>query len=277
MHRLAPLGLASLAFALVTALPSQARAAAQGTMAPAQPPSPPVEVAPTPTQPPPVQPAPPAQPTSSSDVPPDDEHKGDGPPARTGFQIALRTGVAVPLGELDKGEKMSDAFTPQWPIIADLGFKVIPQLFLGGYVGIAVGGAGDTFKKACESANVDCLSIGGRIGIQAQFHFNPDGKWNPWVGYGIGYELAGVSGSKGNNKVSVAVAGVEYAHFMAGADYRINKTVGIGPFADFALGQYSIATLETTVNGLTQRRDGDIQNTSMHEWLTLGVKVTFFP
>jgi hypothetical protein len=277
MHRPVSLGLASLAFALVTSLGSQA--AAQGTMAPSQqpPPLPPAEPAATPTQPPPRQPPPPPPATSTSEPPPEEAHKGEAPPARTGFQIALRTGVSVPLGELDKGENMSDAFTPQWPIIADIGFKVIPQLFLGGYVGIAVGGAGDTFKKACDAASVDCIAVGGRIGLQAQFHFIPDGKWNPWVGYGIGYELAGVSGSKANNKVSAAVAGVEFAHLMAGADFRVNKTVGIGPFADFAIGQYTIATLETTLAGVSQKRDGDIQNTALHEWLTLGVKITFFP
>ena len=64
---------------------------------------------------------------------------------------------------------------------------------------------------------------------------------------------------------------------MAGADYRVNKTVGIGPTADFAIGQYSIASVEGTRNGVTSKKDGDIQNTSLHEWLLLGVKVTFFP
>lgn len=276
MHRPVSLALASLAIALVTSLASEA--AAQGTMTPAQqpPPLPAGEPAATPTQPPPVQPTAPAQ--ATTEPPEGSQQPKEAPPGRTGFQIALRTGVAIPLGELDKGESMSDAFTPQWPIIADIGFKVIPQLFLGGYVGIAVGGAGDAFKKACDAANVDCLAVGGRIGIQAQYHFIPDGRWNPWVGYGIGYELAGVSGSKANNKVSAAVAGVEFAHLMAGADYRISKTVGIGPFADFAIGQYTIATIETTTAlGGTQKRDGDIQNTSLHQWLLIGAKITFFP
>jgi hypothetical protein len=30
------------------------------------------------------------------------------PAERVGFQMALRTGVAIPFGEVDKGEKMSE-------------------------------------------------------------------------------------------------------------------------------------------------------------------------
>jgi len=86
-----------------------------------------------------------------------------------------------------------------------------------------------------------------------------------------------VSGEKNNNKLTAALGGVEYAHFMAGVDYRISKVVGIGPYADFALGQYSIASIEAKSGGVTKKTDGDIANTALHQWLLIGVKVTFFP
>jgi hypothetical protein len=267
--------LPSLSFALVTALAGTA--AAQGTMTPAgaqPPPLPPAE--PTPTQPPVVQQATPAPVTE----PPAEETKADRqapPKEHTGFQLSLRTGVAVPLGEVDKGDSISDTFTPQVPIIADIGVKVIPQLFLGGYVGISAGGVGDVIKKACDRVGVDCLAVGFRIGIEGQLHIAPDARWNPWVGYGIGYEIAGASGSKAGNKLSAALGGVEFAHFMGGVDYRISRVVGIGPYADFALGQYSIASLEATSGGSTTKTDGDIKDKSLHEWLLIGVKITFFP
>ena len=274
MNRRFSLGLTSLALALVTSI--AVPAAAQGTMTPAQPPPlPPAEPAPTPSQPPVVQEATPAP---STEGPADGPHqKGEVPPARTGFQLGLRTGVAVPLGEVDKGDSISDTFTPQVPIIADIGYKFIPQLFLGGYVGISVGGVGDAIKKSCDAVNVDCMAVGFRIGIQGQFHIIPDGRWNPWVGYGIGYEVAGASGSKGANKLNAALGGVEFAHLMAGVDYRISKVVGIGPYADFAVGEYSIASVEATSGGVTRKTDGDIRDKTLHEWLLIGVKVTFFP
>ncbi len=282
MKRRSALAVSSVVFSLVTGFVSVA--GAQGSMTPTQPPLlPPAEPAPTPTQPPVVQQATPAPATSASasasnDGPVDGPaEKSEAPPARTGFQLGLRTGVQVPLGDVDKGDSMSDSFTPQWPLIADIGVKVLPSLFLGGYIGISVGGVGDQLKKPCDAAGVDCVAVGFRFGIEAQFHFSPEGRWDPWIGYGIGYEIAGASGSKSNNKVTAALGGVEFAHLMAGADYRINKTIGIGPTADFAVGQYSIASFEETRNGVTSKIDGDIKNTALHQWLLLGVKVTFFP
>ncbi len=279
MQSRSPVGLSLAVVALVIGFASPA--SAQGTMTPSQPPpSSSAEPGATPTQPPVVQQATPAPASSSSTdgaaegAPP---AKQGVPAARTGFQISLRTGVAVPLGEVEKGSSMSDFFTPQVPLIADIGVKVIPEVFLGGYLGLSAGGVGDKLKAPCDLANVDCMAVGFRFGVQGQFHFAPDARWNPWVGYGIGYEIAGASGEKNGNKATAALGGVEFAHLMAGVDYRISRVVGIGPYADFSLGQYSIAALETTINGRKTKVDGDIKDTTLHQWLLIGVKVTFFP
>lgn len=238
------------------------------------PPAPTADDAPTPSQSPVVQQAAPAEPTkaSTTDGPPDAP-----PAAHTGLQLGLRTGVAVPFGEVENGARMSDSFTPQVPIIADFGIKVAPDLFLGAYLGVSVGGVGDTVKQGCDAVGVDCTAVGTRFGIQAQYHFNPDGKWNPWIGYGIGLELLRASGSKNNDKLDAGLFGVEFAHFMAGADYRVNEVVGLGPFADFALGQYGSTSLEATRNGVSRKSNGELADPALHEWLTLGLKVTFFP
>jgi hypothetical protein len=45
------------------------------------------------------------------------------PPARVGFQLGLRTGLAVPLGDASKGEEMSNVFAPQVPIMVEIGGK----------------------------------------------------------------------------------------------------------------------------------------------------------
>lgn len=278
MLRRSALVVSCVAFSLVTGFAS--RAGAQGSMTPSQPPPlPPAEPAPTPTQPPVVQQATPAPAASTTEAPPDEHVKGEAPAARTGFQIALRTGVAVPLGEVDKGEAMSDSFGVQVPIVADIGYKFLPQLFVGAYLGLAVGGVGDKIKQACDKVVVDCTAVGLRFGVEGQFHILPEGRWNPWVGYGIGYEISGASGTspRSNDKLTAALGGVEFAHFMAGLDYRISRVVGLGPFADFSLGQYATATVEQTLNGVTTRTNGDLKDKALHEWLLLGVKVTFFP
>lgn len=259
-----------------------AAAAAQGTMTPSQP-SP--EPAATPSEPPPpVAPALPATASNPSAAGAASEastepayEPRDAPKARTGFQMAIRTGVAIPLGDLEKDSKMSDVFGPQVPITIDIGGKVIPQLFLGAYLGLAFGGAAGNFSDACERNNLTCVGVNVRIGAQIQYHILPDAKLNPWVGYGIGYEAVGLGAEQGNRKFSAATGGVEFAHLMAGLDFRLTRGFGIGPFVDFAIGQYSRVTTETTVNGVTTKLDGEIRDTALHQWLTLGAKFTIFP
>ena len=90
----------------------------------------------------------------------------------------------------------------------------------------------------------------------------------------VGYELIGLTAQKGSNKTTTALAGVEFAHLMAGVDFRLTRVFGIGPWADFAIGQYSKAVVE--VNG-SEKGNGDIKDTAMHQWFMIGAKFTFFP
>jgi hypothetical protein len=187
------------------------------------------------------------------------------PPARTGFQMDIRTGYSVPMGKLRKDVDLSDAFGGQVPIMLDIGGKVIPELFIGGYLGLALGGAGGRMKEQCPN----CSAAGFHIGVEAQYHILPAGKVNPWIGYGIGIE----SGAVGDGSKSVAWGGFQFARLMGGADFRINRVFGVGPFVDLAMGSYSTENIDTgTVSSKT-----DIAESAVHSWLTFGVRFVFFP
>ena len=240
---------------------------------------------PPPELPPPAAPAPatgtpnapPVAPVQQAPGPAPEQDKGvDGaPPPHTGFQLAVRTGVAIPFGKLEdaKGGGMSDTFSPQVPFVLDIGGKPIPNLFIGAYLGLAFGGAGGNFADACERAKATCVGVGVRFGIEAQWHFLPDAKLDPWVGYGIGYAGEGASGQANGVTTSLTVAGPEYGHFSGGLDFRLNKTLGIGPMVDFGIGKYTRAKTEA----LGVAREGDIGNTALHERLTLGVRMVVLP
>jgi len=197
----------------------------------------------------------------------------DAPPARTGFQLALRTGVSVPLGEVAGNQKMSDTFGVHLPLLVDVGGKVIPQLFVGGYLGVSFGGAGGATGRDCDRDNDSCGALGFRFGAQVQYHILPDRKVNPWVGYGIGYEIQQLSRTRRGNDVTTSLGGFEFAHFLFGVDFRLSRVFGIGPFLDISLGQYG--TQSSTTNNVTS--SGPIGSTSVHEWFTLGVRGVFFP
>jgi hypothetical protein len=191
--------------------------------------------------------------------------EGDGPRPRVGFQMHIRTGYSIPLGNAANGLKMSDAFGGQVPVILDIGGKPIPNLFIGGYLGLGFGGCG-----AQVQSNTGCLSDSLTIGAEIMYSILPDSRFNPWIGYGIGLAASAIA----TNNESVGLGGVDFGHFMGGLDFRLTRGFGIGPFVDFGLGQYSSVN-ETVNNGPTV--DGTVNGKALHEWLLLGAKFTIFP
>lgn len=282
--------LAGLGATVLSATLAASQASAQGTNAPAPLPPLPEAAGETPSQPPApaaAGPAEPAEPGGAVDPAPAGaaprapiEEEGAAteggrppPPARRGFQVAVRGGVAVPFGSAAKDTGLADVFGGQFAAIIDIGGKIIPELFLGAYLGANVGAVGDQTSQTCEAINASCIGATYRIGAQLQYHILPAGKVDPWIGYGVGYEVSRTAGSGGGRTISQTLAGPEYAHIMGGIDFRLTKVFGVGPFIDLSLAQYSNQSVE--VGGRTI--DGEIRDKALHQWLTIGAKFLFFP
>jgi hypothetical protein len=245
-------------------------ASAQSAPPPLPPPSsPPPAATSTPSVPPPILSA---TTTSSAEVATPDPAAP--PPARRGFQMALRPGIAMPLGSTQKDVSQSDVFGPQFTAAADLGVKITNNIFIGGYLGIGVGGTGGKTADQCDAEKTSCSAVSARIGAQAHYHFIPQGKINPWVGYGLGFESSGTSQKVNGFSVSTTRTGFEVAHLMAGADFRISKDFGVGPVADFSIGRYTKASVS---GAFASAGDNDIKDGAWHQWLTLGARLTIFP
>jgi hypothetical protein len=58
-------------------------------------------------------------------------------PARTGFQMAFRTGLAFPSGKASgtAGDSLARRYSWHWPLQLDLGSKVTEHVHVGGYMG----------------------------------------------------------------------------------------------------------------------------------------------
>ena len=191
------------------------------------------------------------------------------PPARTGFQMHIRTGYSLPMGNFQQGAAMSDMLSGQVPFILDIGGKITPEFFLGGYLGLGFGGMGGAAKRECEADQLECRAVGVHIGIEAQYHILPAGLVNPWVGYGLGYESVAVSQGRNGVTTSASVGGFEFARFMAGADFRVTRGFGVGPFMDLSMATYSRVSNSSF--------SANLEKTATHEWLTLGVRFVVFP
>jgi hypothetical protein len=197
------------------------------------------------------------------------------PPPHVGFQLGLRTGYQVPMGNANGGPngQMSNFFAGQVPIFIELGGKPIPNLFVGGYLGLGFGGAAGDFDAGCKSANLNCATLSVRLGAEILYYILPGETADPWLGYGIGFESSGITMSNGSQSYSATDTGFEFAHLMGGIDFRVSRVFGIGPFVDFSVGQYSRYHAELP----TGTEDGDIQNTATHEWIAFGARGVFFP
>jgi hypothetical protein len=198
------------------------------------------------------------------------------PPARVGFQMALRTGYSLPMGQERDAPNadMSNFFAGQVPIFVELGGKPIPNVFVGGYLGLGFGGTAGQIRGLCDQANMTCSVLSVHIGAEFQYHVLPKGEINPWFGYGIGYESTGILMAQGGQSGTVSVTGLEFARFMGGVDFRVSQVFGLGPVVDLSLGNYSRVRSDIPGEPVV---DQDLEPQAMHQWLTLGARGVFFP
>lgn len=182
-----------------------------------------------------------------------------------GFEAGLRLGYGLPMGDAAKDAKLSDMYSGMIPIWLDLGYRIDPSLYAGLYAQYGIASV-----KDCPSG-VSCSGSDIRFGVMGAYHISPEESFDPWVGFGIGYEMAKVKMSAGGQDASATAKGLEFANLQVGGDYKVSPTMGIGPFLSFSLGQYSSQTIDPDPMNVS----GSIKDKGMHEWLTIGVRGVF--
>ncbi len=192
----------------------------------------------------------------------------------SGFELGVRLAWGFPLGDAtgeNEGE-LSNFAIGQIPLHLDVGYRLNPHIFLGGYFQYGIAFPGDDCAEAPE--NPDCAASDVRIGIQGIYHFTPITAGNAvWVGAGIGYEWLSVTGEVAGVESTTTLGGFEFLKLQAGYDFEVSEQSRIGPYGMFTLGQFS--TLSTELDGL-EEEDDDFDK-ALHEWLFVGVKGSFGP
>jgi hypothetical protein len=176
------------------------------------------------------------------------------------IKVGLRVGYGLPMGEIAKDVKMSDAYSGMIPIWLDLGYMVTPNIMVGLYGQYGIMMLSSDAKDGCDALNVDCSASDIRFGLQGQYHLSPGESMNPWFGLGIGMEM--VNAKVGDAKAGYS--GLEFANLQGGLDFKAGP-LDVGPFVSFSLGQYSKTTGDNSA---------DIKDKGMHQWLVLGIKGT---
>jgi hypothetical protein len=195
----------------------------------------------------------------------------------TGVEVGLRAGYGIPLGDAAGGNpstSLSNVFSGMIPIQIDAGYRFTPNMMVGaffqyGIASIASGGGTGTFGAACSQSGVSCSGSDMTFGAQFHYHLMPDQTIDPWAGIGVGYELANVSVSQGGQSASLGFSGFQFVNLQVGGDYKVMPNLGVGPFVQFSLGEFSSCSYGGAASSLGSC---SIQNTAMHEWLQFGIR-----
>jgi hypothetical protein len=210
--------------------------------------------------------------------------------ARPGPQLGARFGYSFGTGIVYSGLSIHDSSHGALPIYIDLGWRFLPQLYGGIYGQFAPVFLADN-PVSCP-AGFDCSAQDWRFGVQADLHFIPHSRLDPYVGLGFGYEIlhTHISGpivvpSLAGPLPATASAGIidrgwEFANLTLGFDARVSPEVGLGPFVSASLNQYGIhtGTQSATVQGV-QVANGPVANVNhgFHELFIAGLRGTFNP
>jgi len=196
-------------------------------------------------------------------------------PGASGPEIALRSGLALPFGDVDGGANRNlDRFAGSAiPLVVEVGYRVDPTLFVGARFDYAF----PQLKNPTAGANCSDISCDGsvlRLGLEGIYRFLPGDKFAPWVGLGAGYEwmTADYFGTDGG--LGQTVRGF-HGLLQGGGDIRVGPQLVLGPFVELSMGRFDSATTRARAFNITTETDDDISDTAWHSWLTLGLRGAF--
>jgi hypothetical protein len=192
-----------------------------------------------------------------------------------GLQLALRTGFILPFGYPGDSKQLltgsfSDNYTGFIPIVAEVGWRIDPNWFVGAVFQYAVG---LTTTKGCDPYKTGLYSCSDSdifLGAEGVYHFKPKTGVDPWAGVGMGYEWLGLStGTNDRPGYGTTYYKGFQLNLQVGVDFPVAAGFFIAPFLSFALGEY------TRIGYFGTRGGTDINNPMFHELLTLGLRASF--
>jgi hypothetical protein len=188
-----------------------------------------------------------------------------------GVVLAAHVGYALPVGSISIG-----TWTGSVPIGVDVGYRFGRHFYLGVYGQYAFAFLTDQLCPAASGAN--CSSSNLRFGIDALYYAGLGKSARIWFGAGTGLEMAKLSASAAQNArgsvqaVDETLWAAELAHALVGADFRLAKGFGIGPYASISAASYFSASATLTTGGQTFDAGGAVNDSTIHGWLTFGAR-----
>ena len=198
------------------------------------------------------------------------------PPVQRGFEIALRVGYAPPYGRTDRShDRLAADLTGQLGFSVDVGYRINERVYAGvfGHYGLVFPACYDEYIAGT------CTGFDLRAGVAVQVHLWPRGPIDPWVGVGLGYEylrwdLDGYFIDNQHSSSSRRFYGFEFGSIQIGADYRVGRHLGIGPFFALTVAQFTHYDAAFANNGSPYHLADDTGD-SAHGWVFFGMHAVY--
>lgn len=144
---------------------------------------------------------------------------------RSAFEIAVVVAYNQGVGSVGEGDipTLSGTAGAGELLELDLGWRVSPNLLLGAYSGAAKYNPHEAFSGA------DIWSV--TAGLQANWHFSPGARLDPWLGIGAGYRVYWVAQSQGTE----IRQGLDLARLQFGLDLPLARWIAVSPFIGASL------------------------------------------
>ena len=197
-------------------------------------------------------------------------------PAPVGLSIGLRAGYGIPGGNVgslsDGGEQLSlsDGVKGMVPFWLDLAYKITPHLGVGASLQYGFGLVNKE-KSMCTDCTVEDIAFSANLYL----HAVPGGKFDPWAGIGLGYEILGITNRSPEGEAKVKLEGFQYLVLQAGGDLATGTAISVGPFFSVSVGRYDTVNTTARLGGRSISQSEDIPKPSWHQWVTLGVQGRF--
>lgn len=189
------------------------------------------------------------------------------------FVLGMRVNASIPAGNLARDVPLADYSRTQGTVWLEAGYRLRPELMLGGYLSVGSGAVGSTWDDAlCDTDGVDCSMVDVRLGLQGTYHFGSKGVL-PWVGAGFGFELMSVTATHDEfqEEFTHDVSGAEWLLLQGGVDFAV-KNLQFGPFIALTFSRFGSGSCSGDCG--VYGGEFDVANPAFHEWIMLGIRGT---
>src|SRR5262249_26815696 len=147
--------------------------------------------------------------------------------------VGVRSGAAVPVGNAYAASgPLGSTVAAMIPFRLDVGFRLSPRWTIG-----LQGGAALVLPATCP-AGVRCSGTDLRMGATVTFDTLPYGRFDPWIGLGLGYEWLWLRHGDAADRFTFDARGPEVVEMTLGFDFRPEPRLRIGPVVSASVGRF---------------------------------------